>query len=339
MSANSPTTVPVTDLIELACRAPSVHNSQPWLWLIDGDTVTLFADYRRHLEHADAEGRDLLLSCGAVLHHLQVAAAAAGWEAKIRRLPNPNNDAQLASVTFTAHEADEDAAHAVEVLRRRRTDRRSTASSPVSRQRLDKLLDEARPFGVVAFAVVSATARTMLLALLAEADAAQRRDPGYLQEITRWTDRGREGIPATNLLQHPPAAGDQGSNTRFPPGLLADLPVSDADRPADALLALCTSGDDVPSRLRAGEALSAVLLLAESEGLSAVPLSQATEVDHVRRLLQDELLRDAACPQILIRIGWPGHGGETVPLTPRRPITEVLCDPDTLPAQLGPYRA
>jgi nitroreductase len=333
-------TVPVADLIELACRAPSVHNSQPWLWLIDGYTVTLFADYRRHLEHTDPDGRDLLLSCGAALHHLKVAAAAAGWDAKIRRLPNPSNDAQLASVTFTPHDVDESAAHALEVLRRRRTDRRRTASSPVAREQLDTLLDEARQFGIVAFAVVSAQAKAMLFALLAEADAAQRRNPNYLQEITEWIDRGQsEGVPATNLLQHPPAAGDHGSSTRFPPGLLPDALMRDADRQADALLALCTSGDDVASKLRTGEALSAVLLLAESKGLSALPLSQATEVDRIRRTLQDELLQDAAYPQILIRVGWPAHGAVPVPLTPRRPIHEVMCDTAHLPAHLGPYRA
>ena len=340
MYASRAMTVPVVDLIGLACRAPSVHNSQPWLWLIDGDMVTLFADYRRHLEHTDPDGRDLLLSCGAALHHLKVAAAAAGWVAKIRRLPTPNNDAQLASVTFTPHEVTESAVQALEVLRRRRTDRRRTASSPVAREQLDTLLDEARQFGIAAFAVVSGQAKAMLFALLAEADAAQRRNPNYLQEITEWIDRGQsEGVPATNLLQHPPAADDQGSSTRFPPGLLPDAPMRDADRHADALLVLCTSADDIASRLRAGEALSAILLLAESKGLAALPLSQATEVDRIRRTLQDELLQDAACPQILIRVGWPTLGAVPVPLTPRRPVNDVLCDTAHLPAHLGPYRA
>ena len=29
--------VPVRDLIELATRAPSVHNTQPWYWCVDSD--------------------------------------------------------------------------------------------------------------------------------------------------------------------------------------------------------------------------------------------------------------------------------------------------------------
>jgi len=33
--------VPVRDLIELATRAPSVHNTQPWHWCVIGEGVAL----------------------------------------------------------------------------------------------------------------------------------------------------------------------------------------------------------------------------------------------------------------------------------------------------------
>jgi len=79
---------PVLELLRYAGRAPSVHNTQPWFWCVDGDRVTLFADREKQLEHADPDGRDLVLSCGAALHHLGVAATAAGWEARIDRMPN-----------------------------------------------------------------------------------------------------------------------------------------------------------------------------------------------------------------------------------------------------------
>jgi len=73
---------PVEDILSLACRAPSVHNSQPWRWRAEGDRIDLFADYRRQLVYADPARRDLMMSCGAALHHLQVAAAGLGWRAR-----------------------------------------------------------------------------------------------------------------------------------------------------------------------------------------------------------------------------------------------------------------
>ena len=41
-------------------------------------TLHLFADHARVGRHTDSTGREVILSCGAVLDHLEVAAAAAG---------------------------------------------------------------------------------------------------------------------------------------------------------------------------------------------------------------------------------------------------------------------
>jgi nitroreductase len=330
--------VPVRELITLACRAPSVHNSQPWRWVVDGEQVTLFADHSRQLVYADPVGRDLVISCGAALHHLQVAAAAAGWTALVRRMPNPHNDAQVANVSFEPCAVSREAREAADALARRRTDRRSTSSWPVARETLAPLLGVAGRAGTVAFAVVSAQAKSALLQLLAEADAVQRRNPKYLTEITGWVGADEEeGIPLGNLLDHAPAVGDHhGAATRFPSGTLVDTYLGD-DEPAETLIAICTSSDDAVSRLRAGEALSAVLLKSTALGLSTMPLSQAIEVDRTRQLLQGDLLKDVACPQILVRIGWLADNLEQLPATPRRPVTAVVSEPQQLPAFLGPY--
>ena len=93
-------TPPIRRLVELAARAPSVHNTQPWLWAVADDRLTLFADRARQLVHADPDGRDLIISCGAALQHLQVAAAGHGWRTEARRMPNPDNDSQLADISF-----------------------------------------------------------------------------------------------------------------------------------------------------------------------------------------------------------------------------------------------
>ncbi|WP_342216715.1 hypothetical protein [Nocardia asiatica] len=39
--------------IESACRAPSVHNSQPWRWEFDGAELRLYRDDDRLLVSAD----------------------------------------------------------------------------------------------------------------------------------------------------------------------------------------------------------------------------------------------------------------------------------------------
>jgi hypothetical protein len=50
--------------VELATRALSIHNSQSWRWRLGTRTVHLYADRQRHLAATDADGRDLVVSCG-----------------------------------------------------------------------------------------------------------------------------------------------------------------------------------------------------------------------------------------------------------------------------------
>ncbi|MER7277265.1 hypothetical protein ABT369_22745 [Dactylosporangium sp. NPDC000244] len=71
-----------------ALRAPSILNSQPWRWRLAGDHAELWADRSRQLTGLDPDGRLLMLSCGAALHHAVVTLHAAGYEAAVDRLPD-----------------------------------------------------------------------------------------------------------------------------------------------------------------------------------------------------------------------------------------------------------
>ena len=85
-------------VLSMAMRAPSVHNSQPWHWRVGPSSLQLYADYSRHLPNTDPDRRDMMVSCGAALHHCTVALAALGWQARIRRFPDPADPTHLASI-------------------------------------------------------------------------------------------------------------------------------------------------------------------------------------------------------------------------------------------------
>ena len=102
----------------------------------------------------------------------------------------------------------------------------------------------------------------------------------------------------------------------FPYGALPPEPESwEAD--VGELLVLATSSNDRVSQLRAGEALSAVLLAATDMHLATCPLSQPLEIGTTRALLRDRVLDGAASPQMVLRIGWAPTATEPLPPTPR----------------------
>src|SRR5262249_16254662 len=96
---------PDTDVLRkavlVACRAPSVPNSQPWRWVADGESLRLFIARYRTVPGRDDSGREAIMSCGVVLDHLRVAMLAAGWHARIERFPNLNDPDNLASIEFS----------------------------------------------------------------------------------------------------------------------------------------------------------------------------------------------------------------------------------------------
>src|SRR5262245_50012512 len=74
-------------VLALAAASPSIQNSQPWRWAVGRRTVHLHtADA---LPATDTRARDVLVSCGAALHHLRVALAASGHASLVQRMPDP----------------------------------------------------------------------------------------------------------------------------------------------------------------------------------------------------------------------------------------------------------
>ncbi|MCY7399372.1 MAG: hypothetical protein LH477_00140 [Nocardioides sp.] len=90
------------DVVELACLAPSVHHTQPWAWRVVRSGLELYADRRRLLRSTDPAGHHLVVSCGAALHHSQVAALALGWQPTVQRLPEGPESDLLARIDLTA---------------------------------------------------------------------------------------------------------------------------------------------------------------------------------------------------------------------------------------------
>lgn len=308
----------VRSALDLAVRAPSVHNSQPWRWRLADRGVHLYADRDRRLPATDPDGRDLLVSCGAALHHLRIALAAVGIGSAVHRIPNPAEPDHLAAVQLHERPPAEADIRLAAAIGRRRTDRRRFGPWPVPEVFVEELQARAAEPGALLHPVSAPDRRALLVAALDKAERLQDGTPGYRVETALWSGRQAtdDGIPARNLLRADPLPGlDVGR--RFGPGLVDQ---SATDRDHALLFVLASRADDPLSRLRVGEALSAVLLHATDLRLATCPLSQPLEVPRVRATLRDELLDGGGVPQLILRVGW-APGGAALPPTPRRPLS------------------
>ncbi len=316
---------------ERALMAPSVHNTQPWKWRVRADAVELYADLDRHLVGTDPDRRDLVISCGAALHHLRVALAADGVAVAVELMPDPEDSTLLAVVRIVDGPIDEEAAALAGAIGDRRSDRRAFSPEPAHPAQLRLLTDRAAAESVRLVAVVGEEALARLAVVLGEAARQERVTPGYAAELALWSRRyagSRDGLPTRSRTSRGIESQSLGLR-RFPAGGLQQGPQTLTGGPDGAtLMVLTTAGDDVRDWLRAGEATSAALLVATRIGLATTVLSQASEVADTRRQLADVVLRVPEHAQLVLRVGRALAGAAPLPPVPRRPLRAVLITTD-----------
>jgi len=312
----------IKDAVSAACRAPSLHNIQPWRWVIDGDELRLFLDPSRMLP-SDRSGREAIIGCGAALDHLRVAMSGSGLHPNVDRFPNPNAPDHLASVHFAPMDHVTDGhrrrAEAIWVRRSDRLPLEPPANwesfEPVLRSRIDHYR--------VHLAVLPEDARPRLAQASRLAESLRLYDSTYHAELQRWTVPFEEsaGIPDRSLAS--PDESDRVDIGRvFPVGHHHERRVHIHEDQA-TIVVLSTDGRTRADALETGEALSTVLLECTMAGLATCPLTHLTEVQVAREIVET-LVGGDAVPQILVRIGHAPATEESPPLTPRRPLADVL---------------
>ncbi|MDT5138755.1 MAG: hypothetical protein QOD58_3017 [Mycobacterium sp.] len=309
--------------VQLGCRAPSLHNSQPWQWVADGARLHLYLDRTRVLYSTDKMGREAYISCGAVLDHLGVAIAAAGWTAKVDRFPDPNNRDHLASIDFGPMSLVTDGQRRrADAILHRRTDR-LPFTEPRNWKHLLPVLRDAVDNGTVHLDVIPEDLRPELARASRMTESLRFYDTSYHTELDWWTGHfeNTDGIPRSSLVSaEENARVDVGRAFAVGPhnerhaGIGSDQSI---------VLVLSTDHDTPDDALRCGEALSAVLLECTCAGFATCTLTHITELWSSRNVVSTLTGREAM-PQLLIRVGEAHSLGEVPPMAPRRPVEDVL---------------
>lgn len=319
--ATRPDPSPLLAAAARSLYAPSILDTQPWHWQIAGDDLRLYADVGRHLETTDPDGRLLLLSCGAALHHARITLAATGWDTTVERFPDGDAAEPLARIRLgDAVPPDPQAQRMADAIETRRTDRRAYSARVVPDAVLTRLRRCVEQQGAYLH-VVRDDQMPMLAVALARAAEVQRDDPEYQKELRRWTQRPPDSDDGVAATRGTPVSPSEPATALVPGDQVGPNSAAGNDHGATymVLFGRTAGRTDV---LRGGEALSAMLLLATAEGLAAAPLSHAVEVQWTRHLLYG-LLSGIGEPFLVIKLGYCDYE-EPLPPPPRRDPSEVI---------------
>jgi nitroreductase len=311
----------VAALLEAAGRAPSLHNSQPWLFRVLPTVIELHTDPGRRLSAADPDDRELRLACGAALFNLRIALQGMDVRPTITVLPDPTAPGLIAAVrNGGTKRRTPQIERLLSAIPKRHTNRRPFADDAVESAQRSALLRAASDEGAWLHFVDDRDERAALRVIARRAHEAQMSDPAFRAELAAWTGRvdGYDGVPVTAGGPLPETQDDwvrrdytRGQGRVRAPG---------KDFEPDPLIAVLIAHLSGPlAEIRAGEALQRVLLTATAEGLAVSFLSHVTEVPDVRAAV-GRLIGATRLPQAVLRIG----RGLPVPATARRPIADIL---------------
>jgi nitroreductase len=308
-----------------ATLAPSVHNTQPWRFVLTPDAMEIWVDRTRQLQQLDPSGRQLMISCGCALFNARVAFAAAGYEATVTRFPDLNQPDLLARITLPERAGDPVPIGALDaVIELRQTNRREFAEDDVPSDVIEDLVAAAAAEDAELFVIKSMDHRSATARLSQQADTIQIADPAYRAELRTWTSadpQQRDGVPSFAVPHVDAGAEDDIPVRDFDTHGMGWLPTRTHSSMQQCLLLLGTKSDTPPAWLRAGEALERLWLEATRHGYVASPLTQVVEVPRTRATLRQELHLQMN-PHVLMRVG-------RAPITAasrRRSLTDVVTE-------------
>jgi nitroreductase len=306
-------------LLTAAGQAPSMHNTQPWRFEIDGPVIDVLLDAARTLPAADPAGRLTRVGLGAAAFNIRVAAAMLGHETTLAIDPDPATPTVVARIFLADRtEPGPGLSSLYEQVGRRFTYRGPMLDKPISLW-MTRLLTEAASAERAELHWLDDEQCARLGTTIQAADDRDVREDDRLHERAQWIggDRAADGVP-DSVLGPLPAE----------PAAVRDLSAG-FDRPdrsqavfeaTQIIAVLGTVDDDERAWVRAGLALQRVLLTATSYELAVSFANQAVEYPPLRDQVRTLIGRDT-WPQLILRIGYPAEGSG---LTPRRPWKATL---------------
>jgi nitroreductase len=330
MTTREPDRADLLAAIAAAIRAPSLHNTQPWLFRVTGTGIEVHADPTRQLALADPDGRALRVSCGAAIYNLRLALQRLGYVPSVQLV----GTAGLLAVVQTAGRRVPTPMEIelYDAIARRHSNRYPFEETPVSLDVRASLLDAARAEECWLDLILGPAGLETVAQLVRVADRILTADPAYLAEVAAWTRSigGSDGVsqraggplpePQELLARRDYGGPPLGSARDFEREPLVGVLGARTESPWDDLVA--------------GQALQRVLLTATSLGLATSLMSQPIEVARVREQLRLGLRR-AGAPHMLLRFGY----ALPAPATPRRPLADVLLPEVSPVGAFGPSRS
>jgi hypothetical protein len=317
-------------MLYYASLAPSGHNSQPWIVAIPDDTgFTIRFDPQRTLPAVDPENRELLLSIGAFIENLCLAAGNAGYDPEVDILSQSRTDQDIARIILHPAKPEK---YPLERLQMRRTVKSGFQSREIKGADVETL---AQPLKGRLFYFPARTRHADCIAEGAiEAFRAQTWREAAQVELSRWVRfgkkevaRNRDGITTAGMetgllaswyLDTFMSSKDVLSRTFREKGI--DKTAAQV-REGGGWFIITSADETVADIVDTGQRFQRMGLLAREHHLAIHPMTQQLE----EKASREQIARahgPGMFPQFILRVGYLDR--YPAPVSPRRPASRFV---------------
>lgn len=293
-------------LLRYAVLAPSVHNTQPWVFSVREGVLTIAPNHAIRLVHHDPENRHLYLSLGTCMANFIIAAQYFGLACDIKT--TKQHTATIAVKPQPAV-ANTRIVRLFKAISARRSNKFPYKQRPVPGFIIDRL--EGLSGKTVKISVITERMAIQSIAKLHASSMAAAASPELAKELADWLrlpkTKDHDGMPGF-------VVGLSQGQTKLIRWLITKKPqllklLAKKDRKliaaAPAAIIISSQGDTINDWLAAGQKLEEVLLEATAAGLAVHPMTASIENKQAKQELTTLAGVDDVHAQALVRIGFP----------------------------------
>jgi nitroreductase len=317
----------ILKILRSASKAPSGHNTQPWLFITTCNTITVTPDLKRALPVADPENRELYISLGCAVQNLLIAAQFHGYKHSmtINPLSNPCEIKIMLDADASARQSD-----LYPYINLRQSTPNAYKSHEISTHDLAVLKATVNGLGIRVRIFNGSSEIDWFRPYIAEAITFQMGNPAFSKELIQWMRFSEK-----EAMQHGDglysAAIGMPSFGRWMGSLFMKHMVSARSEEkrlfrlmdnTSALALITSEKDDAEHWIRTGMAFQQFALQATKLNLSYSFLNQPCQVAPVRKKVTEDLQLQNEFPQLLVRLGY----SEKMPRSFRRRVSDVVVE-------------
>ena len=320
---DSRTSPQMLELVRYATLAANGHNTQPWWFAINENTIEIHPDYSRRLSVVDPNDRELWISLGCALENLLIATRASGYAPEVT-YPDTNEFIRIDLIKDTAQ-----ASKLFEAIPLRQNTRSEYSGQLIKTADFDQVQAVGLEPNVTLYFANQPKELETVLEYINQGNLNQYADKAFIDELIHWLRfNKREALASFDGLYARCSGNPEVPRWLGQMFVSGGKPQQQADNDAKKLrsssgaIVIASTTDDKTTWVRTGQVYERLALTMTSLDIKSAFLNQPIEVAELRSQFQSVIGLGAALPQLLVRFGY----ADEMPRSLRRPVEQVLIE-------------